>query len=35
MAFVPRNGTVPGGNLEAEEEISAWKCGWEKSSPIG
>ena len=26
---------VPGEKLEAEEETSAWKCGWEKCSPIG
>lgn len=35
MAFVPPNWTVPGEKPEAEEETSAWKCGWEKSSPIG
>ena len=35
MAFVPQNGMVPGGKLEAEEKISAWKCSWKKSSPIG
>lgn len=35
MAFVLPNGTIPREKQEADDETDAWKCGWEKCSPIG